>query len=170
MISYKEYKARKEVEQGASMADKSTPEEEEDRDTEPSLPPLDPPAGASSMAPSQEDEWKRMIDKDPCSGLITGNSGHSKMTATGETESIEDVEELSGAVGGVNESASVEYLSDVEWRDDDPLFVFNDDNVMKPQTPTAASTPVQACEEDQVAPAFESPLGKKPHFRKSIAN
>ena len=57
MISYKEYKAQKEVEQGASGADKSTPEEEEDWDVEPSLSPWDPPPGASSMAPSQEDEW-----------------------------------------------------------------------------------------------------------------
>ena len=93
------------------------------------------------------------------------------MTATGKTESIEDVEELTGAVGGVNKSASVEYLSDVEWRDDDPLFVFDDDNVMKPQTLTTALTPIQACEEeDQVAPAFESPLRKKPHFQESIAD
>ena len=64
------------------------------------------------------------------------------MTATGETESIEDVEELTGAVGGVNESASVEYLSNVNWRDDDPLFVFDNDNVTKPQTLTTASTPI----------------------------
>ena len=42
------------------------------------------------------------------------------MTATRETESIEDVKELTGAVGGVNKSVSAEYLSDVEWRDDDP--------------------------------------------------
>ena len=74
VISYKEYKARKAVEQGASAADKSTPEEEEDWDAEPSLPPWDPPPGASSMAPSQEDEWKRMISQDPCSGSITGDS------------------------------------------------------------------------------------------------
>ena len=141
MISYKEYKAQKEVEQGASAADKSTQEEEEDSDAEPSLPPQDPPPGASSMAPSQEDEWKK-INQDPHSGSITGDSGHSTMTATEETESIEDVEELTGAVGGVNESASAEYLSDVKWRDDDPLFMFDDDNVMKPQTPTAASTPI----------------------------
>ena len=67
------------------------------------------------------------------------------MTATRETESIKNVEELTGAVGGVNESASGEYLSDVKWRDDDQLFVFNDDNVVKPQTLTTASTPVQAC-------------------------
>ena len=45
-------------------------------------------------------------------------------------------------MGDVNESVAMEHLSDVEWRDDDPLFVFDDDNVMKPQTPAAASTPV----------------------------
>ena len=58
VISYKEYKAWKEVEQGASAADKSTPEGEEDWDAKPTLPPQNPPPGASSMAPSQEDEWK----------------------------------------------------------------------------------------------------------------
>ena len=140
VISYKEYKAWKEVEHGASAADKSIPEEKEDCDAEPSLPSWDPPLGASSMAPSQEDEWKRMIEQDPCLGLIPGDSGHGTMTATGETESIKDGEELTGAVGGVNASASAEYLSDVKWRDDDPFFVFNKDNVMKPQTPTAALT------------------------------
>ena len=62
-----------------------------------------------------------MINKDPCSGSIAGDLGHGTMTTTEETESIEDVEELTGAVGGVNESASVEYLSDVEWRDDHAL-------------------------------------------------
>ena len=74
------------------------------------------------MAPSQEDEWKWMIDQDPHWGSIAGDSGHSTMTMTaaGETESIEDVKELTGVVGGVDKSASVEYLSDVEWEDDDP--------------------------------------------------
>ena len=86
------------------------------------------------------------------------------MTATGETESMKDVKELTGVVGGVNKSASAEYLSDVEWRDDDLLFVFDDDNVTKPQTPTTASTTSQACEEDPVPPLFQSPLGKKCHF------
>ena len=94
------------------------------------------------MAPSQEDEWKPMIDQDLCSGSITGDSGHSTMTATRETKSIKDIEELTGVVGGVNESASVEYLSDFKWRDENPLFVFHDDNVMKPQTPAAALTPI----------------------------
>ena len=114
MISYKEYKARKEVEQGALAADRSTLGEEEDWDAEPSLPPQDTSPGASSMAASQEDEVKQMIDQDPCSGPITGDSWHGTMTATRETESIKDVEELTGAVGGVNESASAEYLSDVK--------------------------------------------------------
>ena len=95
----------------------------------------------------------------------------AQLTATRETESIKDAKELTRALGGVNESASAEYLSGVKWRDDDPLFVFGKDNVTKPQTPTAASTPIQACEEeeDPVAPSFESPLSKKPHFRESIA-
>ena len=62
MISYKEYKAWKEVEQGVSTADKSTPGEEEDWDAEPFLPPQETSPGASSIAPSQEDEWKQVID------------------------------------------------------------------------------------------------------------
>ena len=117
------------------------------------------------MAPSQEDEWKLMVNQDPHSGSIAGNLGHGTMTATRETELMEHVKELTGVVGGVAESVSVEYLSDVEWRDDDPLFVFDGDNVTKPQTLTAASTPVGACEEeDPVASSFESPLRKKPCF------
>ena len=76
------------------------------------------------------------------SGLIAGDSRHGTMTATRETESIKDVKELTGVVGGVNQNASVEYLSDVKWRDDDPLFVFDDNNVMKPKTPATALTPL----------------------------
>ena len=53
------------------------------------------------MIPSQEDEWKQMINQDPCSGLIAGDSGHGTMTVTMETESIKDVKELTGVVGGV---------------------------------------------------------------------
>ena len=147
MICYKEYEAQKEVEQGASAADKSTPEEEEDWGAEPSLPTRETPPGASSMAPSQEDEWKWMINQDPRLGSITGDSGHGTMTATWETESIEDVEELTGAVGVGNKSASGEYLSDVKWRDDDPLFVFDDDNVN-----TAPSRI------DVLVPRFQGPL------------
>ena len=51
------------------------------------------------MAPSQEDEWKWMIDQDPHSGSVTGDSGHSTMAATEEDEPINSIEELIGAVG-----------------------------------------------------------------------
>ena len=52
------------------------------------------------MAPSQEDEWKLMINQDSCLGSITGDSGHGTMTITRKTESTEEVEQLIGAVGG----------------------------------------------------------------------
>ena len=92
------------------------------------------------------------------------------MTATGEDESINNMEELIGAVGRVDESVAAEHLSDVKWRDADPLFVFNNDNVMKPQTLTATSTPIHTCEEeDQVVFSVKLPLRKKPCFRESIA-
>ena len=68
----------------------------------------------------------------------------------------------------VGESIKVLPLStsDVKWRD--PLFVFDDENVTKPQTPAAASTPVRTCEkEDKVVSSLESPLGKKPCFPES---
>ena len=72
-------------------------------------------------------------------------------------------------MGGVNESVTAENLSNVEWKDDDPLFEFNDENVIKPQTPTAASIPVQTLMEDKVVSSLESPLGKKPCFQEPIA-
>ena len=105
-----------------------------------------------------------MIDQDPHSGSITGDSGHGIMAVIQETESMEEAEELTGAVGGVHKSTSAEYLSDVEWREDDPLFVFDDDNVTKSQTPTTALTSIQTCEDDTVATPFKSPLGKKACF------
>ena len=92
------------------------------------------------MAPSQEDEWKQIVNQDPRSGSVAGDPGHGTMTATGEDEPIDNIEELVGAVGGVNKSVTAEHILDVKWRDDDPLFVFDDNNVTKPQTPAAAST------------------------------
>ena len=97
MISFKEYKAQKEAEQKAPAADKSTPEEE-DWDAKSNLPPWETSPGAGFMASSQEDEWKWMINQDPHSGLIAGDSGHSTMTVTKETKSMEETEELTGAV------------------------------------------------------------------------
>ena len=142
MIHYKEYVAHRETERRASTASKSALEEEENWDEEPLLLPQETQPGARSMAPSQEDEWKHMVNQDPCSGSVARNSGHDTMTATGEDEHIDNIKKVIGAVGGVDESVAAEHLSDVEWRDDDPLFVLDDDNVTKPQIPAATSTPV----------------------------
>ena len=120
------------------------------------------------MASSQEDEWKWMVDQDPHSGSVAGNSGHGTMAATGEDEPIDSTEELIGAVEGVHESVTAEHPSDVKWRDNDPLFMFDDENVTNPQTPAAASTPVQTWEEDKAVSSLKSPLGKKPCFQESI--
>ena len=121
------------------------------------------------MVQSQEDKWKLMVDQDPCSGSVAWNSGHGTMAATHKDEPIDSTEELVGTLGGVNKSVTAEHLSDVEWRDDDPLFVFNDENVTKPQTPAAASTPFQTLEEDKAFFSLESPLRKKPCFQELIA-
>ena len=51
------------------------------------------------MAPSQEDKWKWMVNQDPCSGSVAGDSGHGTMTATGEDESMDNTKELIGTVG-----------------------------------------------------------------------
>ena len=108
-----------------------------------------------------------MVDQDPHPGSVAGDSGHGTMAATGEDEPIDSTEELVGAVGGVNESVTTEHLSDVEWRDDDPLFMFHDENVTKPQTPAAALTPVQTGEEDEAGFSLESPLRKLNIFNTS---
>ena len=93
-----------------------------------------------------------MVNQNPHSGSVAGDSGHGTMAATGEDEPIDSTKELVWAVGG-------------ESRDDDPLFMFDDENVTKPQTPAAASTPVQTYEEeDKAVSPFKSSLGKKPCF------
>ena len=79
--------------------------EEEDWDEEPPLRPQEALPGARSMTPSQ-DEWKQMVNQEPCSGSVTGDSGHGTMTATGEDEFIDNTKELFGAVGQVNESVA----------------------------------------------------------------
>ena len=163
-IPYKEYAAHKEAERRVSRTSKPTSGEEENWDKEPPLPPHEIPPGAKSMVLSQEDKMKVMVNQDPCSGSVSGDSGHETMVATGEDEPIDSTEELVGAVGGVDESVTTEHLSDVKWRDDDPLFMFDDKNVTKPQTPAAALTPVQTWEEDKAVSLLKSPLGKKPCF------
>ena len=164
VIPYKEYAAHKEAKRRVLTTSKPTSGEKENWDEKPSLPPHETPSGAKPMAPSQEDEWKLMVDQDPHSGSVAGDSGHGTMAATWEDEPIDSTEGLVVAVGGVDESVTTEHLSDVEWRDDDPLFVFDDKNVTKPQMPAAASTPVQTWEEDKAVFSLESPLEKKPCF------
>ena len=90
-----------------------------------------------------------MVDQDPCSRSVAGDSGHGTMAVTPEDEPVDSNEELVGAMGGINENVSAEYLSDVEWKEDDPLFEFNDENVTIPQTPDAALTPVQTSTENK---------------------
>ena len=124
VIPYKEYTAHREAERRGLTTSKSTLGEEENWNEEPPLPPQETPPGAKSMAPSQEDEWKSKVNQDPHSGSVAGDSGHGTMVATGEDEPINSTEELVGAVDGADESVTAEHLSDVEWRDDDPLFMF----------------------------------------------
>ena len=83
-----------------------------------------------------------MVDQDPHSGSVIGDSGHGTMATTGENEPIDNTEELIGA-GGESMKVSLLSTSLMLNGDDDPLFMFNDKIVTKPQTPAATSTPVQ---------------------------
>ena len=91
------------------------------------------------------------------------------MAVTSEAEPVNKNEELIGAMGGINENVSAGYLSDVERKEDDPLIKINDENVTIPQTPAAASNPVQALTGNETFSPLESPLGKKPCFLESTA-
>ena len=81
---------------------KPTLEEEENWDEGPPLPPRETLPGAKPMVPSQEDEWKLMVNQDPHSGSVAGDSGHETMAGTQEDEPTDNAEELVGAVDGVN--------------------------------------------------------------------
>ena len=164
MIPYKEYAARKAAEAKASTTSKPTVEDEELP-----LPPRETPPGAKPMLQSQEDEWKLMINQDPQSGSVAGDSGHGTMAVTSEDNPVNNDEKLVGAVCGTDENVSAENLSNVEWKEDDPLFEFNDENITIPQTPDTALTPVQTLTENKAGSSLESLLEKRPCFRESIA-
>ena len=53
----------------------------------------------------------------------------------------------------------------MEWKEEDPLIEFNDENVTISQTPAAASTPIQALTENEMLSPLELPMGKKPCFQ-----
>ena len=67
-----------------------------------------------------------MVNQDPCSRSIAGDSGHGMMAITSEAEPINSNEELIRAMGGIsedipagiNENISAWYLSDVEWKEE----------------------------------------------------
>ena len=141
VIPNKEYMVCREAERRGSTTSKSASGEEENWDEEPNCH-LKKLHQELNLWHHQEDEWKQMVDQDPHPGSVSGDSRHGTMAATGEDEPINSPEELIGAVGGVAESVAAEHLSDVKWRDDAPLFMFNDENVSKPQAPAAASIPV----------------------------
>ena len=143
-------------------------EDKEDWDKEPLLPHCETLPGAKPSQQSQEDEWKLMISQDPCSRSVTGDLGHGTMAVTSEDDPIDIHEKLVGAVGGIDENVPVGDLSDVEWKEDDPLFKFNDENITIPETPDTASTPVQSSLENKTGSAVKSPLKKKPYFCESI--
>ena len=91
---------------------------------------------------------------------------------TSEAKPINSNEESIRAVGGINKDAptgideniSAGFLSDVEWKKEDPLIKFNDKNVIISQMPAAASTPIQALTENETLSPLELPMGKKPCF------
>ena len=87
---------------------------------------------AKPVLPSQEDKWKLIVDQDPCSRSVAGDSGHRTMAVTPEDEPVDSNEELVGAMGGIDENVSADNLSDVDWKEDDPLFEFNDENFTIP--------------------------------------
>ena len=72
-------------------------------------------------------------------------------------------------MAGTDENVSAQNLSDVEWKEDNPLFEFNDKNITIPRTLDAASSPVQTSMENKTSSSLESPLKKKPCFHELIA-
>ena len=109
-----------------------------------------------------------MVNQDPHSGSVAGDSGHGTMAVTPEDNPVNRNEKLVGAVGGIDENVSAENLSDVEWKEDAPLFKFNDKNVTIPQTPDVAMTSVKTSTENKTDSSLKSPLEKKSCFWGSI--
>ena len=94
------------------------------------------------------------------------------MVMTSEAEPVDSNEELIRAMGGIDEDASMRidenisagYLSDVEWKEEDPLIEINYENVTISQMPAAALTPIQASTKNETLSPLESPMGKRPCF------
>ena len=54
------------------------------------------------MLQSQEDEWKLIINQDPHSRSVAGDSGCKTMAVTPEDDPVNSDEKLVGAVGGID--------------------------------------------------------------------
>ena len=147
LITYKEYAAHKAAEGKALTSRKLTLVDEENWN---------------------QDEWKLMVNQDPHSRSVAGDSGHGTMAVMPGDEPVDSNEGLVRAVGGIDENVSAENLSDVEWKEDEPLFEFNDENVTIPQTADAVLAPVQTSTENKTGSSLESSLEKMPCFWESI--
>ena len=79
-------------------------EDKENWDEEPPLPPWETLPGARPMLPSQEDKWKLMVDQDPHSRSVAGDSGHGMMVTTSKAEPVNSNEKLIGTMGGIDEN------------------------------------------------------------------
>ena len=110
VIPYKEYVAPKAAEGKALTTSKPTLEDKENWDEELSLPPCKTLPVAKPVLPSQEDEWKLMVNQDPLSGSVADDSGHGTMAVNPEDEPVDSNEELVGALGGINKNVSAENL------------------------------------------------------------
>ena len=71
--------------------------------------------------------------------------GHGMMATSSEANPIDSNEEVIRAMGGIdkdipagiNDNIMAGYLSDVEWKEEDPLIEINDENVTIPQMPAS---------------------------------
>ena len=75
-----------------------TLEDKENWEEEPLLPSQETLPGVRPILPSQEDEWKLMVNQDPHSGSVAGDSGHGIMVMTSEAKPIDSNGELIRAV------------------------------------------------------------------------
>ena len=90
----------------ALTVSKPTLEDEENWDEDPPLPPQETPPGVRPILLSQEDKWKLMVNQDPHSASVAGDSGHGMVVTTSETKPINSNEELIRAMGGIDEDTS----------------------------------------------------------------
>ena len=105
--------------------------------------------------------------QDPRDGSVSGDSEHGTIKTKVEVEPDPMEDELLGAVGGTD--LNMTGASDLKWRPRDVLLKFNNENVTRPETPTASSTPAQPSTDVEMLSHPESPGTKKVCLRESMA-